>query len=43
MSVGFLGGVTVKKHDNLVGYHRGDHGAQIRVRTSSGDFSLEPI
>jgi hypothetical protein len=43
MSVGFLDGVSVEKHDSLVGYRRGDHGARIRVRTSSGDFSISPI
>jgi DUF4097 and DUF4098 domain-containing protein YvlB len=43
MSVGFLDGVQLEKHDSLVGYRRGDHGARIRVRTSSGDFSLSPI
>ncbi|HEY2797818.1 MAG TPA: DUF4097 family beta strand repeat-containing protein [Thermoanaerobaculia bacterium] len=43
MSVGFSDGVSVEKHDNLVGYRRGDHGARIRVRTSSGDLSISPI
>ena len=43
MSVGFRDGVSVEKHDSLVGYRRGDHGTRIRVRTSSGDFSISPI
>jgi hypothetical protein len=43
MSVGFHDGVTVEKRDSLVGYRRGDHGAKIRVRTSSGDLSISPI
>ncbi len=43
MSVGFQDGVSVEKHDSLVGYRRGDHGARIRVRTSSGDLSISPI
>ncbi len=43
MRVGFLDGVSVEKHDSLVGYRRGDHGVRIRVRTSSGDLSISPI
>jgi DUF4097 and DUF4098 domain-containing protein YvlB len=43
MSVGFSDGTSVQKGDSLVGYRRGDHGARIRVRTSSGDLSISPI
>ena len=43
MTVGFRDGVSVEKHDSLVGYRRGDHGTRIRVRTSSGDLSISPI
>ena len=43
MRVGFDGGTSVEKDESLVGYRRGDNGARIRVRTSSGDFSLAPI
>ena len=43
MRVGFSDGSSVHKGDSLVGYRHGDHGARIRVHTSSGDFSLSPI
>ena len=43
MRVDFSDGSSVHKGDSLVGYRHGDHGARIRVRTSSGDFSLYPV
>lgn len=43
MSVDFVDGTTVQKGESVVGYRRGDHGARIRVRTSSGDLSIAPI
>ena len=43
MRVGFDDGDTTRKDDNVVGYRRGDRSARIRVRTSSGDLSIEPI
>ncbi|MCI4355287.1 MAG: DUF4097 domain-containing protein [Thermoplasmata archaeon] len=41
--LGFRDGVSIEQHESQIAYHRGDHGARIRVRTSSGDFSLAPI
>ena len=43
MRVGFSDGTSVQKDEEVVGYRRGGGGARIRVRTSSGDFSLAPI
>jgi len=43
MSVEFRDGTSTQKGSSLVGYRRGDHGARIRVRTSSGDLSISPI
>ena len=42
MVVGFSDGTAVRRHDTLVGYRHGSGGAHIRVRTSSGDFSISP-
>jgi hypothetical protein len=43
MRVNFGDGSTVTKGDSVVGYRRGANGAKIRVRTSSGDFSISPM
>jgi hypothetical protein len=43
MRVGFSDGTSVTKGDSLVAYRRGDHRARIRVKTSSGDFSISPL
>ncbi len=42
MDVRFSGGSVVNHRDHVVGYHRGSGGAQIRVRTSSGDLTVSP-
>jgi DUF4097 and DUF4098 domain-containing protein YvlB len=42
-NLGFRDGVSIEQYGRQFAYHRGDHGAKIRVRTSSGDFALEPI
>jgi hypothetical protein len=42
-TMGFRDGVSIEQYGRQFAYHRGDHGAKIRVRTSSGDFALEPI
>lgn len=43
MRVDFSGGTQIQKGDSLVGYRRGERGARIRVRTSSGDLTISPI
>ncbi|MEP6993193.1 MAG: DUF4097 family beta strand repeat-containing protein [Acidobacteriota bacterium] len=43
MRVAFTDGTSVTKGDHVVGYRRGAHGATIRVKTSSGDFSISPL
>ncbi len=42
MEVGFSDGVSVKRHDSMVGYRHGSGGARIRVKTSSGDLTISP-
>jgi hypothetical protein len=42
MDVRFRDGSSVQHGDRIVGYHRGSGGAQIRVRTSSGDLTVSP-
>ncbi len=42
MRVGFSDGERRYRRKELVSYRRGSGGADIRVTTSSGDFTIEP-
>ncbi len=42
MVVGFAEGTAVHDDEALIGFRHGTGGARIRVRTSSGDFSISP-
>jgi hypothetical protein len=42
MDVRFSDGAEVNHRDRVVGYRRGEGGARIRVRTSSGDLTVSP-
>jgi hypothetical protein len=42
MSVGFHDGSSTMRRHKLVGFQRGEGGAQIRVETSSGDLTIAP-
>jgi hypothetical protein len=43
MRVGFTDGTAVRHRHETVGYRRGSAAVKIRVKTSSGDFSIEPV
>ncbi len=43
MRVGFSDGAAETRRDTVAGYRRGDRGTRIRVKTSSGDFSISPM
>jgi hypothetical protein len=42
MSIRFHDGSSTMSRHKLVGFHRGEGGAQIRVETSSGDLTIAP-
>jgi hypothetical protein len=42
MEVGFSDGASRRRGDELVGYRRGNGGATIRVKTTSGDLRVDP-
>ena len=42
MEVGFSDGTLRRRGDEIAGYRRGNGGASIRVRTTSGNLRIEP-
>jgi hypothetical protein len=43
MEVRFSDGTSTRNDDRVVGYRRGNGGAHIQVRTSSGDLTVSPV